>query len=333
MKKHLRCAKIKQIDCKKNVNNCILCLFSCMNYYPLTCLSFLLLLSACHHGPGHAHKMAELTEDSSLQASSVTAAPPDTSLISLKTFGTLSLEDVISQLWEFEDADRPHWNKIFWDSVTDTRQFPEMALFPDHSAIKNPRINLQMGKWTLDKDSRQLRLQWAHGPAEVYIVRQVALKQMELNGVNTAETPAILTMSSQAIIHRRVAEDPYYPSNNQWRVKPARSETPDQIRQRVKACVHFYSLFFLDNHRRQEKDISFSGLPSCFEWYNGSISLQSKGLLDRKWIDCFYSESQALTGYDMLANELEKHELKWPEHPTSWVEQTGQVLDQLYNKL
>ena len=309
-----------------------------MKNYPLTCLFYLVLLSACGHRPGHAGKDQAATpgSDSTLQRSPRT--PPvvtqlDTSMVSLKTFGTLSLEDVISQLWEFEDADRHHWDRVFWDRVTDTRQFPEMALFPDHSVVKNPRVNLQTGKWKLDKDTRQLQLLWAHGPAEIYIIRQVALKQMELYGVDTVRSPAIIMLSAKAIVHRRAVEDPYYPSNNEWRLKPAVSETRDQIRRRVKACVHFYSLFFLDNHRRQETDISFSGLPSCFEWYNGSFAMQSKASLDKKWVDCFYSEMQAWTAYDMLADELEKRELKWPEHPTSWVEQTGQVLDQLYNKL
>jgi hypothetical protein len=34
----------------------------------------------------------------------------------------------------------------------------------------------------------------------------------------------------------------------------------------------------------------------------------------------------------MISDELGKHGLKWPEHPTSWVKQTGEVLQQLTDK-
>ena len=37
----------------------------------------------------------------------------DSSMVALKTFHALSLEDAISQMWEFDDADKAHWNKIF----------------------------------------------------------------------------------------------------------------------------------------------------------------------------------------------------------------------------
>jgi len=255
----------------------------------------------------------------------------DTSMIALKTFQTLSLENAISQVWEFEDADKTHWNKIFWDSVTDTRQYPELALFPDHSALMNPRVELRMGTWTLDKENGEMSLQWKDGSADLFIVRQRALRQMEVAWHRGGDL-ALVRLKSDAIVHKRAAEDPYYPANNRWRVRPAAKETREQLRRRIRDCVRWYALFFMDNHNRQETEISFSGLPSCFEWYNGGIGMQSKSSLDKRWMACFYSEDQAYTAYDMIAGELEKHELKWPEHPTSWVKQTGEVLQQLAGK-
>jgi hypothetical protein len=55
--------------------------------------------------------------------------------------------------------------------------------------------------------------------------------------------------------------------------------------------------------------------------------------LDKKWINCFYSDTQALKGYEMVASLLGRHKLKWPEHPTSWVKEIAEVLDQLCDKL
>ncbi|MHA4809852.1 hypothetical protein ACX0G9_17185 [Flavitalea flava] len=261
----------------------------------------------------------------------------DTALHSLKATRMVALEAVIGQVWKFEDADKAHWNDIFWDTVIDTRQYPELALFPDHSATANPRCGLKTGKWMLDKESRELSLRFADGTAAIYTVREIALKQMEVSiekaAVEKAAGPAIIRLSSEGLVHKRLAEDPFYPTNNRWRIKPGKPETREEIRERVKACLHFYSLFFLDNHQRHETDISFSGLPSCFIWYNGGIGVQERSDLDNKWINCFYSSYQAYQGYDMLASLLGSHKLKWPENPTSWVKQTGEVLDQMVHKL
>lgn len=254
----------------------------------------------------------------------------DTSMVSLKTSKAVALSDVVSQLWKFTDADKSHWNEIFWDSVTDTRQYPEWVLFPDHSITADARCGMKIGQWQLNKDTRELILKY-QGTSQTYLVRDIALKQLELIGKK--EDGAVeLRLSADALVHKRPVEDPFYPANNQWRIKPVSSETHDQIRTRIKGCVHFYSLFFLDNHQRQATEISFSGLPSCFIWYNGGIGMQPRTTLDKKWIDCFYSSAEAYVAYDLLSTQLGKHELKWPEHPTSWVKQTGDVLEQLANK-
>ena len=299
---------------------------------PLLFLYCLAAAASCRNTG--AHPKSKVTIDT-ITAGKMAAVPatiePDTSMVALKTFQTLSLDDAISQLWIFEDADKTHWNKIFWDTVTDTRQYPELALFRDHSALLNPRCGLKIGTWNLDKENGEMSLLWKDGSADLFIVRQRALRQMELAWHRGGDL-ALVRLKSDAIVHKHAVEDPYYPSNVKWMIRPAAKETREQLRHRIKDCVHWYALFFMDNHNRQETEISFSGLPSCFEWYNGGIGMQSKSGLDKKWIACFHSEDQAYTAYDIIAGELGKHELKWPEHPTSWVKQTGEVLHQLADK-
>jgi hypothetical protein len=300
---------------------------------PLLYLCCLAVFASCHNTGSHSHKPGR---QDSMATAEIPAKPTisdlDSSMLALKTFQTLSLEDAISQVWKFDDADKSHWNKIFWDTVNDVRQFPELALFPDHSALLNPRCGMKVGTWNLDKENGEMSLLWKDGSADLFIVRQRALKQMELAWHRGGDL-ALVCLTSDAIVHRHPKEDPYYPDNVKWMVRPVTKETRDQLRARAKDCVHWYSLFFLDNNRRQATEISFTGLPSCFEWYNGGIGMQSRSGLDKKWIGCFYSEDQAYTAYSLIADELEKHALKWPEHPTSWIKQTGQVLQQLTGKL
>ena len=256
----------------------------------------------------------------------------DTSLISLKSFSAKPLNEALSQLWKMDDVTQKYWNKLFWDSVANKRKYPELALYKDFSATENARCKIRMGKWEVDKKHRELLLSFDDGTHKTYFVQKILLQKMVVSQ-RVGEDDVVLDFSSDGIVHGQIADDPFYPANNLWRIKPKSPETHEQIVRRVKQCVHFYSLFFQDNHQRGATDISFIGLPNCFEWYNGGIGLPNKSDLDKNWIDCFYSEQDAMKGYQLLETIIENHDLKWPEHPTSWIKQTHEVLDQIDDKL
>jgi len=302
-----------------------------MNRSVFLSLFYFLGLVACQSKHSR-HSSDPVGPDSTIAVVKETAISPDTSLLSLKASGAVSVRDVLAQGWKLEDADRTHWNEIFWDSSEDKRQFPELALFRDLTVTENARCGIRMGKWELNKEKSELYLHFANGRSKTYIVRKIAMKQMELVWQKGRDS-AIIQLSAPAIVHKRPLDDPFHPLNNQWRIKPLAPESNEQLRQRIKEYTHFYSLFFWDNHQREEKDISFSGLPCCFVWYNGGIGMQSRIELDKRWINCFYSESQAFKAYDMLADLLGSHTLKWAEHPTSWIAQTADVLGQMAGKL
>jgi hypothetical protein len=326
----------------KNAFTGILCLFSAMNRAKLLFLFCLPVLGGCHGKlakqnaediPAAPVKGIHADTTAGHVGGSVARDVPDTSILWLKTSNKISVEDLLSQVWQLDDADPAHWNEIFWDSSSNKRQFPELALFRDFTVTENARCRVQMGKWHLNKNNRELVLRFANGVSKTYIVEKIAMKQMELSWKRRGDDVAGLTLSAKAMAHKRPGEDPFYPANNQWRVRPLASESNQQIRQRVRQFVHFYALFYWDCYRKSETELSFGGLPCCFEWYNGGIGMQTQGELDKRWIRCFYSDDQAYKGYEMLASILERHELKWPENPTSWVQQTAQVLDQMEGKL
>lgn len=256
----------------------------------------------------------------------------DTAMLPLKSLGTIAVNDLLSQDWDMEDADRKHWNEFFWDSVQDKRRYPGLSLFKDFTFTENIRCAIKMGRWSLNKETRQLLLRFDDGSQKMYFIEKLSLSKIAVTW-KREDDEVTLRFSSDGLVHKQPVKDPYYPANNKWRIRPAVSESNEQIRQRLKDCVHFYSLFFKDNRLRQQTDISFIGLPNCFVWYNGGIGLPSLIELDNKWKDCFYSEDQALKGYDMLKRILEKHELIWPKHAASWVDETQEVLEQLRDKL
>ena len=262
--------------------------------------------------------------------------PKNLKIVYLELRDKVGIEELLSQTWDFKDADRAHWDRIFWDSASDTHMTPQLALFADHTVTQDARCpghRLRMGKWSLDRDTRKLHLDLSDGQTSIYFIRQFSIRSLELSLEKNKHDIAAITARSNAVVHADPTGDPFYPSNNRWRVKPKMAENEDQLRERVRGFVHFFALFYWDIYLRGNNSIDFNGLPNCFVWYNGGIGMQTRSDLDRRWIDCFYSEDQAFRGYDMLGDILESHVLKWPEHPTSWVKQTAQVLDQMAEKL
>jgi hypothetical protein len=256
----------------------------------------------------------------------------DTGMISLRSFRTIAIDDLFCQDWNMDDADQKHWNELFWDSVSDKRKYPGLCLFRDFTFTENVRADIKTGKWKLDKPHRLLLLSFNDGTKKTYYIQQVSVKAITLVWRKPADS-IVMNFSSDNLVHKRVEDDPFYHENNKWRIKPLVAENNLQVRQRVKECVHFYALFYKDNLQRRETDISFIGLPGCFEWYNGGISLPKAIELDKKWINCFYSEDQAYRGYDMLKTFLETQKLKWPDRKIGWVGQTQAVLEQIRDKL
>jgi hypothetical protein len=293
-----------------------------------TCLPLIFILFSCHPGTNKkqdipAERPTERREESML---------PDTAMRALKMAAKISVQDLLCQHWEMEDADRRHWNDLFWDSVADRRKFPSVNLYSDKEFTKNERCGLQMGTWDLNPRVGILQLHFADGTRERYSIRQVSLKMIETVMEKQGDSVQ-MRLKSDGLIHKREIEDPFFPSNNRWRIKPRAPESPSQIRGRLKACVHFYALFFKDNVERHSTDISFIGLPSCFMWYKGGIGLQPMIELERGWVDCFYSLDQAQNAYGMMNDLLQQHNLKWPKKAASWVEETQVVLEQLEQQL
>jgi hypothetical protein len=284
-------------------------------------------LASCHVDPAKSHLKASKDSTGRDRKEEVSILP-DTGLLSLKMAAMVGIGDLLSQRWEMEDADRKHWDQLFWDSTANKRKYPGISLFRDYRFTKNARCGISTGEWQLNKDRRQLELQFSDGSRENYFIRQLSLKTIDAILENGKDATQV-SFRSDGLIQKRDREDPFYPANNGWRFKPPAPETNDQIRLRVKACVHFYALFFKDNAERHKGDISFIGLPDCFIWYNGGISLVPLIELDSQWKNCFYSEDQALKGYGILNDLFQRHNLKWPAHADSWVKETASVLEQM----
>ncbi len=239
-----------------------------------------------------------------------------------------SISQLLCQRWENkEDVDDGILNSGTGNGDLEI-PFRGYTFFDDGVMVQNPRDNMKTGKWKMDEKAKIIHLVFDNGGATDITIDAVGVKSLLLK----AGKDKPVKYMADGKKHKTVSDDPFYPTNNKWRIKPTHLETDSEIKSRVIQCVLFYNKFFQDNGDRNEKVISFYGIPSCFKWYQGGISVNNKDKLSKKWIDCFFNKDQAVMGQQLLENIISK-KYKWNREEPSWIKQSAGVLLQIADSL
>jgi len=235
-----------------------------------------------------------------------------------------NIEKVLCQGWELKDDLETLTMGSQPEGILPFRSY---YLAPDFTFVKNPRNAIELGKWNFDKASKTITLNYNSGSKDQYKIAALAPKELKL--VNTGiNSQTVLKFVSEARAYKNVEDDPYYISNNYWRIKPKKAENDSLLRKRLKEYLHFHILFYRDNLAREKKTISFYGFPTCLKWYAGGIFIIKKEELPENWFDCFYNKEQALKAYGMISALLDK-KYKWSKEKISWVKKNLEVLEQM----
>lgn len=257
------------------------------------------------------------------------AAPKKDTVFSTLTDLSASTEikKLLSQNWEHkEDAE-----DAAMSGGGDGLELPYrgFSFFEDATVVENPRDKIKFGKWTLDEGNKTITITYDKGGKSQFKIVAIGAKQMML--MHQADQKKV-EYKADGKVQQNLADDPFHAVNNQWRIKPAKSESDSAIKERTKQCVLFYSKFLADNANRGGNVISFVGFPTCFKWYRGGVSIKSAETLEEKWINCFYNRSQAMKGYALL-DEIIGKKYKWNKEENNWVKQSADVVQQMYDTL
>jgi hypothetical protein len=242
-----------------------------------------------------------------------------------------SMKDIICQSWYFkEDAA----DAVDADVSSNIELvYRGYCLFSDGSLVKDPRGNIQTGTWSMDDKMKPISLNFIFGNTEKEQYELAYLMPYEMKlAKKKGDNKIIIDLGSEAIRHINLKDDPFYISNNSWRFKPKKPESDEQVKERLKGCIHFFILFYDQKINAHSDAVSFVGLPSCFKWYGGGIFLQKENELQSKWVNTFYSREQAMKAYK-LAGKLMKIKYDWPKKETNWLKLNVAVLKQMESRI
>jgi hypothetical protein len=200
------------------------------------------------------------------------------------------------------------------------------------SFVKNPRSTFDYGNWSFDDAGKTVTINNSIDRGkDIYKIARITPDELTLVNVG-ANSATNLKFISSGKRFKNAADEPYFLENNRWRIKPKNKESDSAIHQRLKENIHFFILFYKSALAKDDKVISFWGLPSCFKWYGGAIYIKKETELKENWINCFYNKEQAMQAY-ALADKLVSQKYDWPKGEQNWVKLNLAVVELMYKKI
>lgn len=198
--------------------------------------------------------------------------------------------------------------------------------------VKNPRNAMDYGNWSFDEGSKTIRIMnTVERGTDVYKIARISAEELILvnTGINSKTNLRFISSGKRFKVSK---DEPYDLENNRWRIKPEKKESDSAIHQRLKENLHFFILFYKSILAKNDRSVSFWGLPSCFKWYGGAIFLKKPEELTENWINCFYNKEQAMKAYS-LADRLLSQKYDWPKGEGNWIKLNLAVVEMMYKKL
>ncbi len=234
----------------------------------------------------------------------------------------------LCQYWEVTDAERPTYRDIN-EHRDNIFNIPGIVFMTDSTFLENPKATMRYGKFTIR--GKQINAQFDDGTKAVYTIQEKQGNTMKVKRSEKQQS-TILYLKGAEVFWPDANKNPFNKINSEWRIKPKKAESENELKTRLKGCVQFYQYFFKGYVESKSTEIDYSGLPSCFSWYEGGIFVQNEKKLDPKWIGCFYSGGQALQARQIMENILSK-KYDWDTTERNWIKQLVPVLKQVHDKL
>lgn len=241
-----------------------------------------------------------------------------------------NMYNILSQDWVLED------DVAGLEGMDENSKFEvpyrSFYLSREGSFVKNPRNTFDYGNWSFDEAAKTITLNNSiDRPKDIYKIARATYNELTLVnvGVNSSTNLKFISPGKR---FKDAKDEPYFIENNRWRIRPKAAESDPAIHQRLKDNLHFFILFYKSILAKDDKSVSFWGLPSCFKWYGGAVFLKKEAELKENWISCFYNKEQAMKAY-ALADKLLSQKYDWPKGESNWIMLNLAVVELMYKKM
>jgi hypothetical protein len=205
-----------------------------------------------------------------------------------------------------------------------------LSLFEDGSYSEMSKEEYKTGNWKFSDKQKTLS----------FIDTGLGIRQFSVNIENNINGKQIVTLLNK---QRNVAmkfikeseslkdfkNDPFYASNNLWRLKPKHSESLSQLNMRLANYFKHLALILNAAKNRKQDVVSFEFSQGPVKIYNGGIGIYPYNIIPDYWKDSFFDEAEATSAYLNYEKYLKTNTYKGVGIG-NWIEDDYNILLSIY---
>ncbi|MCE7038777.1 hypothetical protein [Dyadobacter sp. CY312] len=130
----------------------------------------------------------------------------------------------------------------------------------------------------------------------------------------------------------RYKEDPFYAANNEWRIRPDKSENKQEVLARLRGYLLHSAYLLKAAETRKQQLISWEFSKGIIRIYRSGIGLIDREQIPETWVNSFHSRQEALLAYAILEDFLMTTSYKG-DATGNWVIDDYQILMSTYERL
>jgi len=206
-----------------------------------------------------------------------------------------------------------------------------LCLFPDGKLTEIYNNIYQEGEWEFIPEKKQIVLHYKNtiDTVKVYryqrgeITNYLKMDYKEYTRLEFYETAPMM---------EDYKKDPYYPTNNKWRVKPEREQTKKELKEKVRQFVQ-HNIYILNAAlKRKSTTVNFTYAQGVIKIYDGGIGVTKIEDLSDDWKEHFYNEEQALQAREIYQKYLKNLGFKG-KSSGSWIKDDHDILSLLLKRI
>lgn len=126
-------------------------------------------------------------------------------------------------------------------------------------------------------------------------------------------------------------DDPFHPTNNNWRIKAAKSEDSLTLVKRLKDHIKHTALILKAADELKSEVVSFEYSQGPIKIYNGGIGIKDFEVVDTCWKKTFYNVTECEKAYTIYDHILSKGKYKGSK-AGGWVKVDYNILLNIYSR-
>ncbi|MBP6446914.1 MAG: hypothetical protein WAT22_17260 [Saprospiraceae bacterium] len=174
------------------------------------------------------------------------------------------------------------------------------SFFPDSSfTLVDGSGHYENDRWIFANKGKNIMLVYKKDTLSVNLKEENKKLVLQLENKRKGISMDFIKISD---ILKNYIEDPFYPENNLWRIKPDTSENNDQLQSRLGNYFKHTALLLKAATERKAKEISFVYSKGPIQIYNGGIGIHDS--MPEMWSEAYYNIDDATKAYDMFRQYL-----------------------------